>query len=105
MTIPEFMKEWSGEEETTQEQYDWLKEKATELRNLEQIISPLFNRAWSIMEELQSVVDENQEWTNEFDINSNDTAILYCYANGTLEILREIRRVFGIWNPDEEVDV
>lgn len=103
MTVkaPDFMNGWSVEE-TTQEQYDWLYDMSMELRNLEQIISPLLSRAWDVMSALQSVVDENQDWTSNIQLNSLDTSYLYCYAHGTIEILREIKRAFGIWNPKED---
>lgn len=95
MTVPKFMEDWSVEE-CTQEQFDWLMENAKELRNLEQVISPLFSRAWEIMSELQSVVDEAQEWTSDIPFGSPNTSTLFCYHNGTLEQLREIQRIFGI---------
>ena len=101
MTVPEFMKDWCVEE-TTQEQYDWLIDNARELMNLHDIISPLLKRGWEVMSNLQSVVDDNQEWTDGVTMGSLDTATLYCYASGTRDILRQIQRKFGIWNPEEE---
>lgn len=99
MTVPKLMDGWSTEE-TTQEQYDWLYDMSMELRNLEQVISPLLSRAWSIMSELQEVVDESQEWTTELGLNSLDTGILHIYAHGTIDILREVKRKFGFWEPE-----
>ena len=101
MTVPKFMKDWSAEE-TTQEQYDWLIDNARELMTLHDVISPLLDRAWKVMSELQEVVDENQEWADEIPMGNLDTATLYCYASGTREQLREIQRVFGIWEPKED---
>ena len=99
--VPEYMKGWCPEE-TTQEQYDWLYDMSMELRNLEQVISPLLSRAWDVMSALQSVVDENQDWTEDIQTNTLDTSYLYCYANGTIEIMREIKRSFGTWTPAED---
>ena len=101
MTVPKFMDGWC-EEETTQEQYDWLKAKAEKLAELEKEISPKLQEAWEIMSELQSVVDENQEWADEIETNALDDSYLYCYAHGTLEILDEVDNHYGIWNPDED---
>ena len=101
MTVPKFMDGFSVEE-CTQEQYDWLIDNTRELMTLHDVISPLLKRAWSIMSELQEVVDEYKEWVSEIQTNDLDTSILYAYASGTREQLREIQRSFGIWNPKEE---
>jgi len=89
-------------EECTQEQYDWLIDNARELMTLHNVISPLLDRAWKIMSVLQEVVDSNRDWSDDTTMGDLDTAMLYCYASGTREQLREIQRVHGIWNPEED---
>ena len=101
MTVPKLMDGWS-EEETTQEQYDWLKAKAEELAQLHRELNPKLAKAWGIMSEIQEVVDENQEWAEGIRTNDLDTAYLHCYGYGTLELLEQIMRKYGIWNPETD---
>lgn len=88
MTVPDFMTDFDIEE-ATQQQLDWLKEKAEELKAYYYQLHPTLHEAWCVMSDIQSVVDPNQEWAEEIQMNELSTAYVYCYWSGTLQMLRD----------------
>ena len=88
--IPEFMNpENVDTENLNEEQIEWLKHKATELKHYYYQIAPTLKTAWGIMSTLQEIVDINKEWADGLQINDLDTAYIYLYAEGTLELVKE----------------